>query len=190
VDSLPLDDPRWKELDHRNWRDGKPSEWSPSSPFVPIELAKLDENPGDIERFWELLPWLCSESTTYAAAYAAFPYFVDFARRLSSNKRTAYLIAIGLIVASACPEKGSASEIKPYLKEWYSRAIENALPLLLETLSESTASVDLRYLLASVAAVKGNTRLANVLQDLDAISCDCPKCGEVVFPTELQEAVE
>ena len=51
MDLLPLDDPRWKDLNHRNWSHGKRSHWSPDAPFVPDELAKLVENPADLDRF-------------------------------------------------------------------------------------------------------------------------------------------
>src|SRR5215831_6469424 len=95
---LPLNDPRWKDLDHRNWRQGKPSKWAPDAPFVPAELAKLVDNPADLTRFSELWPWLCSEGTTYAAAYAAVPYFVEFARQLPPEQQFDYLCVIGLIV--------------------------------------------------------------------------------------------
>src|SRR5262245_27033477 len=41
VDKLPLDDPRWKELNHRNWSHGKRSDRTPDAPFVPDELSEL-----------------------------------------------------------------------------------------------------------------------------------------------------
>jgi hypothetical protein len=95
MELLPLDDPRWKELDHRNLRNGKPSEWAPDAPFVPDELAKLEKKPGDDKRFGNLWPWLCSEGSTYAAAYAAVPYFVTFAKKLPVAKRGHYFTVIG-----------------------------------------------------------------------------------------------
>jgi hypothetical protein len=189
MDLLPLDDPRWIDLDHRNWRDGKRSRWASDAPFVPDELAKLVENPADQERFDRLWPWFCCESTTYAAAYAAVPYIVTFAKQLPPEKRFNYLWVIGDIVANSRPEEGKTYEIKDYLIKGYRDALSQALPLIAETLACQHDATDTRYLLAAVAALKGHGKLALVLQDMDAIYGECPKCGERVYPDELQEAI-
>jgi len=187
MELLPLTDPRWRELDHRNWSGGKPSDWAPDAPFVPDELAKLVENPRDLETFQGLWPWLCSEGTTWPAAYAALPYFVAFCKRVPPEKRVEYLIVIGLIVADSSPDEAKLG-IKDYLRKGYADGISETLPLLTETLTTVNDSTQVRYLLATIAAIKGNCKLANVLQNLDCIEGNCPKCGEVVFPSELQEA--
>jgi hypothetical protein len=189
MDLLPLDDPRWKELDLRNWRGGRRSEWTPDGPFVPDELSELAKNPVDIERFRGLWPWLCSEGTTYAAAYAAVPYMVAFAERLPPERRFEYLCVVGLVEADSCPEQGESCAIKEYLADGYRRALARALALIAETLCVPHDVSETRYLLGAVAAIKGHRKLAKVLQDMDAISGECPKCGEMVFPEELQEAI-
>jgi hypothetical protein len=189
MDLLPLDDPRWRDLDHRNWANGRRSEWAPDAPFVPDELAKLVENPADIERFRKLWPWLCSENATYAAAYAAVPYMVMLAKRLPPEQRFEYLCVIGLVVADATPEQEGHLGLKDYLLEGYERALGEALPLIAETLTGPHNVTETRYLLAAVAALKGHKKLARVLQDMDAVNGECPKCGEVVWPEELQEAI-
>lgn len=190
MDLFPLDDPRWRELDHRNWRDGKRSAWAPDAPFVPDELAKLVENPADHERFTRLWPYLCSEGTTYAAAYAAVPYIVSFAKRLPPEKRFEYLSVVGLIVTHSCVEEAASCEIKDYLVESYQRALEEALPLITDTLVSAAHDVtEARYLFGSIAALKGHRKLAAVLQDMECVCGECPKCGECVYPEELQEAI-
>lgn len=189
MDLLPLDDPRWKDLDHRNWRDGKPSEWTPNAPFIPDELAKLLTNPSDIERFNGLWPWFCSEGTTYASAYAVVPYMVHFAKQLPAEQRFMYLCVLGLVVADSDATPGPFCEIKDYLKNNYEDALKAALPLVLETLQAGHDLYETRYLLGTVAALKGHPRLANVLQDIDCIAGECPKCGETVFPDELQKVI-
>jgi hypothetical protein len=186
MDLLPLDDPRWKELDHRNWQQGKRSDWAPDAPFVPDELAKLVENPADLRRFRRLWPWICSEGSIYPAAYAATPYFVAFAQRLPPEQRFEYLCVIGLVVTYSRPEHEESCEIKGHVADGYRRALREALPLTLEPLLAQHDVTQTRYLLAAVAALKGQRKLAEVLQDMDAISQRCPKCGELVFPEELQ----
>jgi hypothetical protein len=186
---LPLDDPRWKKLEHRNWRDGKPSEWAPDAPFIPNELAKLIANPADIECFGDLWPWFCSEDTTYAAAYAVVPYLVHLAKQLPREQRSEYLCVIGLVVTHSNPTGDPCRELKDFLAESYYAALSEALPLTADTLCENHNLLDTRYLLATVAALKGHRRLANVLQDIGCMCGECPKCGEVIYPDELQEVI-
>ena len=47
-------------------------------------------------------------------------------------------------------------------------------------------ATEMRYLLAAIAALKGHTALGKVLNDLDCVSGNCPRCGEQVYPQELQ----
>jgi hypothetical protein len=187
---LPLDDPRWKDLDHRNWSHGKRSDWAPDAPYIPDELAKLVRNPADLQRFRDLWPWLCSEGTTWAAAYAAVPYMVALAKRLPPEQRLEYLCVVGLVVTDSCPEEGESFAIKAYLVEGYRQALADTLPLLTETLMHQFNLVDTRYLLAALAALQGHRKLARVLQQVDCICGECPGCGEWVYPPELQEVVQ
>lgn len=188
MDLLPLDDARWRELDHRNWRGGKRSDSAPDAPFVPDELAELAKNPGDLERFGDLWPWLSSEGTTYAAAYAAIPYLVVFAERLPPEQRFEYLCVIGIVEANSCPECGESFAIKEYLLAGYRRALSKALALVGDTLGVLHDACNTRYLLAAAAALKGHRKLARVLQHIDCICANCPKCGRAIYPEELQEA--
>jgi hypothetical protein len=63
-----------------------------------------------------------------------------------------------------------------------------ALPLLAETLVWPHGPTETRYLLAAAAALMGHKKLADVLNHLDCICQECPKCGECVYPDELQAA--
>jgi hypothetical protein len=179
MELLPLDDPRWVHLNHRNWSDGKPSPGVPDAPFVPDQLARLLENPSDLKC------WLCSEGTAWPAAFAAVPYAVELARCLPPNERTEYLFFVGLVVMCSWPETGER-----FLAKSYKQALTEALPLLTETLNCSHDVIATRYLLAAVAALKGHTKLANVLNNLECICEECPKCGNCVYPHELQAALE
>jgi hypothetical protein len=105
---LPLDDPRWRELAHRNWRDGSPA-GDPDAPFVPDVLARIYEAPEDTELFTELWPYLCSEGTTWAAAYAAIPHVVEIAATLDRRKRAEHLIFVGLAIIEATPEQARST---------------------------------------------------------------------------------
>lgn len=187
MDKLPLNDPRWRDLNHRNWSHGKRSD--SDAPFVPDELAELAKKPGDLGRFSDLWPWLCSEGTAWAAAYAAVPYAVEFAKRVQPKRRFEYLCFVGLVVICSCPDRGESFEIKPYLAKGYRRALAEALPLLAETLLARHDATETRYLLAAAAALKGHCKLAQVLDHLECTCGECPKCGESVYPDELQDAL-
>jgi hypothetical protein len=185
---LSLDDPRWKELNHRGWTAGARFHLDPDAPFVPDELGPLLNDPSDIDRFGSLWPYLCSEGTAWAAAYAVVPYALELARRVSPDQRFEYLYFIGLVVMCSCPEGGDSFAIQPYLEESYRRSLADALPLLAETLVIPHDVTETRYLLAAMAALKRHIKLGDVLNHLDCICGECPRCGECVYPEELQEA--
>jgi hypothetical protein len=186
---LPLDDPRWRDLCHRNWSNGKPSAWAPDAPFVPDILAKLVEHPERTELFSDLWPWLCSEGTAWAASYAAVPYAVDFARRVSPANRFEYLLFVGLVAQCSCSESGLSFEINPYLVADYEEALKLAVPLLAETLPLKHDQTETRYILSSIAALKGHSKLADVLGNIACICGQCEQCGVSVYPEVLQEVI-
>lgn len=171
---LPLDSPRWGQL----W-----TRMGPGAYPVPQALRDLGDDPADRERFRELWAELCAEETTYDAAYAALPHLVDLAARVDPSDADEYLVVAGLIATYA-------SEVPGDLEPAYTEARRRGLTLALERLASCGTGADLRYLLASVAALRGRTDLAEVLQDLDAIQDSCPSCGTVVHPSMLEAVVE
>lgn len=173
-DRLPLDSPRWSRL----W-----TRMGPGAYPVPQVLRALGDDPSDLELFREMWSEICAEETTYDAAFAAVPYLMDFAGRLDPADADEYLIMAGLIATYA-------SDVPSDLEPAYRTAMHRGLTLVLERLETCKTNADLRYLLASVAAMRGRTDLAEVLQDLDAIQEPCETCGTVVHPSQLRAAVE
>jgi hypothetical protein len=153
VRPLPLDDPRWGELSTRMGREGED---------VRSAFRVLTANPSQTPVFGEMWPTICSEGRTYDVAFAAAPYLVPFAKQVPTQEAIEYLIVLGLIVTYA----GVApSDLEPA----YRKATADALSVALRRLVDCPIDVTLRYLLAAVAAFRGRTDLASVLQDLDAI---------------------
>src|SRR4051794_25466455 len=179
---LPLDDRRWYELAHRNWVNGSPA-GEPDAPFVPEVLAKLYEAPDDAESLADLWPYLCSEGTTYAAAYAAIPHVVRLAASLPRERRTEYLIFVGLALTYSTPDVGESYAVMPYLRADLERAKQEALPLTLDALEAAADERTVRYLLAAVAALLGHARLAEAIEslnpadDLTALGDSSPNAG-------------
>jgi hypothetical protein len=174
---LPLDDPRWDTLGHRA---GKGTE--NDAPHLATELKALLADPGNDDRFGEVWPYLCSEGTTWPSAYAAAPYLVDRAAALPPDKRADTLSVIGLIVGcgddDACPAE---------FRDAYVAAQQRTYPLIGAALPFLDGGSDVRWVLAAIAALRGQRELAEVLTDLQAISGECPECGQEVYPQALQE---
>jgi len=173
---LTLDDPRWPSLDHRGWSDGGRSR-DEDAPFVPDELRHLQANPTDRARFQVLWPYLCSEDTSWPAAYAAVPYLVAIAEGLRPADRGDYLYVVGLIVMCS----GEYGHVWPGIPDDVTTAYRAALPTALTLLTEQLATphglTDTRYYLAAAAALKGHTGLAELLNDLNFYT-ECQECGE------------
>ncbi len=172
---ISLDDPRWPELDHRGWSKGQGTQ---DAPFVPDELRYLVDHPTDGERFNDLWPYLCSEGTAWPAAYAAVPHLVTLARGLSPAERDDYLYVVGL-VAMCSSERGETSAGLPDdIADAYRHALPEALTLLAETLATAEHDqIATRDLLAAMAALKGHSEYAEILNELD-VYAECQSCGE------------
>jgi hypothetical protein len=149
--------------------------------LVPDALRRVVGNPADSAGFDDLWPYLCSEGTTWDAAYAATPYLVDIAGRVEPGVAAHYLTVVGLVVAC-----GSPSDVPDDLRADYDRALAAALPLATARLADCPDDETLRYLLATVAALRGRDDLAEVLQNIETVSAECPECGGETWPDDLQ----
>jgi hypothetical protein len=174
VSPLPLESPRWDELSTRMGREGG---------RIRDTLRALSANPSQTDVFREMWQEICSEDTTYDAAYAAAPYLVACAEQAPRADALEYLIVLGLIETYAV-------EIPEDLQAAYRRALAHAQALALERLADCPIDHRLRYMLAAVAAFRGRVDLADALANVDAIQEPCSSCGTVVFPSELQRVVE
>jgi hypothetical protein len=176
---LPLDDPRWPGLGHRNWSPGQQPGQDPGVPFVPEELRRLMSDPADFARFTDLWPYLCSEGTAWPAAYAAVPYLVELARRRTPPERGDYLYVVGLIVICSGAYGQAAPGLPEDIAAAYRQALPEALSLITEQLATAQSLMDTRYLLAATAALKGFPEFGEFLNNLDA-SLECQACGEII----------
>lgn len=159
---LELDDPRWSEFSYRQG----------SGTHVPDKIRYLLANPTDVEFFSELDCELCSEGTTWPAAYAVAPYAIEIAKLLPPKDRLYHILFIGYceIYRSECP---------PILLNAYETAVVDALPLATETLQCKHNCWETLHLLAIVAALKGFPGFADLVDHLD---CGCPHCSVDLLP--------
>ncbi|MFF0633283.1 hypothetical protein ACFYTS_12365 [Nocardia sp. NPDC004151] len=176
---LPLDDPRWLELDHRHWSNGRPL--GGEVVFVPHELRWIAEDPQDAKRFDDLWPYLCSEGTAWPAAYAAVPHLVASARSIPPAARGDLLYVVGLIVICSGEFGATGDDVPDDIAEAYRAALPEALTLATEQLATPQPAATTRYLLAATAALQGQVELGEFLNDLYP-GAECESCGEPYYP--------
>jgi hypothetical protein len=104
-------------------------------------LHALSANPSDRPVFAEMWPAICSDGTTYDAAFAAAPYLVAFAQRVPTDESIEYLIVLGLTATNPDP-------IPDDLEPAYQQALSDAQALALQRLADCPIDHNLRYLLA------------------------------------------
>jgi hypothetical protein len=159
---LALDSVRWQDLGIR----------SGSARGVPNDLEYLLEHPEDEERLADLSSELCSEGTTWSAAYAAAPYLLEIARKLPLETCGYALVTIGFIVL-----QGSDSDVPSDLLGAYRGTIPSALLRLIDTIHFPSTAKDLRYQFLALAALKGHLALAELMDVVDG-EISCPACDE------------
>ena len=155
---LALSDPRWSDLQCRNY----------SAKHVPGAIQALLQAPREVKRFNDLYPDLCSEDTAWSAAYATAPYVADIAASLppSESARVEYIFFLGYLRYSEITE-----EIPADLLDTYREALSRGLVMACETLQVIQPNQsDLMALLAAVASLKNFTRESELLFN--------PICGE------------
>lgn len=173
---LPLDDPRWRDLNHRGWSADRASPGDPGTPFVPDELRHLLANPADQQRFTALWPYLCSEGTAWPAAFASVPYLIEIARELSPADRCEHVYVVGLVVMCSGTYGQTPDGLPADIAAAYQGALPEALTLLAETLTAPHNEATTKFLLAAAAALKGHPVLGDRLDSLGLVT-RCENCG-------------
>jgi hypothetical protein len=151
---LALDDPRWQEL-ASTYGDGR---------AVARWLARARAGEPLDDWYDPLFQELLHQYTLSEAAYAAIPHLVDIARQRPETAK--YLVVLaGQCYAHA--GEADAPEIPPDLEDGWQAALRAAVPVLLEVLREpGLGEGDVRYLLSSLAALKGYAALATAIEAL------------------------
>jgi len=98
-------------------------------------------------------------------AYAAVPHLVDIAkRRLDARKHL--MVLIGACYAHSSDAGGPS--VPPYLQQEWRSSRTAALPIMLEVLEDPQLDEEeIRYLLSSLAALKGQNELSIAIEALD-----------------------
>ena len=169
---LPLDDPRWSELEHAYG----------DAVDTATLLQKLYDNKGLTKPCWEKL-WssLCHQCSTYSASFAAFPHLVAAARQLSVKNRTLAMDLAAGILACSSDENGLSKRIPKDLRKPFVSAINDGKKILAGMIEEKRRSrVDSMRYLWMIAAFDGHPEVVGLLWTVVDDFC-CPICGDDIL---------
>ncbi len=150
--SLDLNSPRWETLHHA---------YGPASdlpPWLRDEAEVLRPNESR-----SLIAYLCHQGDAYDASYAAFPHLVRI-QESASEPAWKLIALIAGIEISRLSERGPA--IPADIQHSYFSALARVPQVLVRFLSPGVDQLSLRAILAALAAVSGNWRLADAVLNL------------------------
>jgi hypothetical protein len=125
----------------------------------------------------DLFQELLHQYTLSQAAYAALPHLVEIARQ-RPDTRMHMLILIGACCAHTT-DPGAPALPAEFEEEWHS-ATQKSFALITALLAEGQFTEnEMRYLLASLAALHGHFQLSQIVEALD-VEIVCPQCGAVI----------
>lgn len=165
---LPLDSPKWGELDYAYGTAEK----------IPDAIRSMEE-PVDVKFFDEFGNDIFHSSTIYSATFAAIPHLAAIAARRSPSDlhRHGLIVFIGHVAESYfffnyqpfCP-----AELLPD----FEKSLNDTKAMILESLATEWSDDDFRQLLYGLAALGNHCALACALDG----RVGCPECGTAIDP--------
>jgi hypothetical protein len=184
---LPLDSSRW--MSFRTFF-GTPKQVPQMLGTWQRSIGSHDESIGSHDEssrwsdLWELFLHQC---TITDAAYAAFPHVVFQLNRVEPRKRFDYLVELALI-ESARQNDADAPELAADLTDAYHASVVPARRFAIELLSLEWPNIEFRYVTGIVATLHGHGMLGDLIFNMDSLCANCPKCGEYVYPEQIQQS--
>lgn len=155
---LPLDDPRWHELEHAF---GSASD----IPELLEDLASISDSSVRAKIWEKLWTALCHQDDVFTASYAAVPHILHIA---VETREPADWGLFGLPAAIEIGRlRGTGPAIPAFLRPDYERALSDAGRIIGLHWHGSWDRILLRAAFALAAAAKGDVELAEALTDLD-----------------------
>jgi hypothetical protein len=178
MNMLPLDSPRWKELQ------------APGCDISEvINLLRQLGTDSRREALDELGSVLCANSDIHSGSYAAVPHLIAAAEREDPSGRSEYLFVLGAVAAWGPLGPGAPKDIY----EDFEKSLERGTRMAFESLRPGLSQSDVISLLVVLCAIRGRPRVARRLESLlqddpkwQEVSGECPSCGESVnvYPQE------
>jgi hypothetical protein len=167
---IPLESSRWKELEHAY---GAASDIPQLLQQVPTAAVGGDFRA---EPWFSLWSALCHQDDVYTASYAAVPHVVAAAAARPAKDRPSLLFFVAYI--EICRHRPKAPSIPADIESDYQAALHAAEALAVDALRLPISETDIRYLIGSIAALKGYPLLGGAIIDLEP-EMVCPKCNAV-----------
>jgi hypothetical protein len=158
---LPLDDPRWSQLDHAYGRAGDIPALLRALAASPQPAADANDDP-----WFTLWSSLCHQEDVYAASYAALPHLVEMAMQAQGPIDFSFFLLPAAIEVSRMEGRGPAMPAD--LDEAYRIALMRLMDCVARHRHEAWDEATLLSALAAQAAAKGNYRVAKMLLIVDA----------------------
>ena len=155
MNTLPLDDPKWKELTG-GYR----------LPFdASIPLSKLEQGADEAESIWaELWENLYHQRDVGVASYAAIPHLAKIIRDQKIHDWNPFRLTVAIELVRG---EGKNPELPDWLKDAYFQALKDMTEYLCENIKEEWDSDLLKSALSLVAIIKGNRDLAELIYEID-----------------------
>ncbi|MEJ2578167.1 MAG: hypothetical protein P8Z68_03615 [Kineosporiaceae bacterium] len=176
---LPLDSPRWTQLEAGPGGDG--------SEAVALLASVRDDDPSALP---ELLHQACHQFTVGEVAYAVMPHVVALAAGLGLEPRIEALTIAGHVAAAAGVDPENTPLVPEDLAADYQACTAPVLELACRTLqAESLAPGQVTDLLGVLAAMTGRHNLAMhlLLHGGSDDELSCPECGEYIAWSSMPE---
>lgn len=169
---LAITDPRWATL-HSNFASGA---------VVRDLLEKFlmgEVTPDEQELLWQAL---CHQYTASEAGYAAIPYLILVSRSYSDHKALESLDFAAYILA--CSNVPTSDPIPGFLAEGFEKALPDGLDQVSNLATKGEFEpLEIRCLLATMAAFLGSPELYFLLEDADS-PLVCHQCQTEIYPLD------
>ncbi len=176
---LDLDSPKWKEL----------RTFFGESENIPKMIKEWENSIGtdkESELWREIYECVWHQNSVETAAFAVVPYVVKKLKNASNERKIDYVVDLGFIEA----DRSNRLEeiISKELFDDYKNSVENCKKYAVECLEIVSDKITFRYVLGAIASLFNHSKLGEILFNLDCVCEECPKCGECVYPSEIQES--
>lgn len=176
---LSFDDPRWNDLQTFCGQ-------SSDLPDLIRELKNAVGTKQESELWRKICDYFLHQSTVKTSAFAVIPYLVEIIATTSKENKIEYVIDLGF-VETYRGRKGY-DDVPDFLEGDYKMALEKTRKYSFECLDEISDKFTFRYFLGALASLYKQPKLGDILFCLDSLGEDCPKCGEYVFPIQIEES--
>ena len=176
---LDLDAPEWKEL----------GTFFGTAEEIPNKLRRWKAAigaTGERDLWKNIFDLIWHQNTIESACFAVIPHFVGEIEKLSESRKFECVIDLGFIESAR--KEWPDEKVPSQLLASYSEAMAYSRRYAIESLELASDKIEFRYALGAVGSLYGHGPLADFLFNLDCIGDECPKCGEFVYPSEIQES--